>query len=231
MSDDLVRELQDDLEKERALLFLKKYGVYLLGFVVVVLLGIAFYNHYTKNNMILAQQEADRFFDIRHALEKNPKENNVKHNISIDSPYYPLLVQARYQALVKDNPEKAGKILQNYADIKSPLSSQDKNVPDFPAHILHLKALAIQADILDLPAFEEKAKAYAEQKGAFKELAYEFVITKALVQKDYKMAQTYLKILQDDKRGGTVSARLPLYQSLLAKHLPAQTNKTSGDKK
>ena len=235
MSDDLVRELQDDLEKEKALLFLKKYGAYIFGFVVVVLLGIAFYNYNTKKNANLAQKEADKFFVIQQALEKNPKNDNLKDKIDTNSPYYPFLVQARYQALVKDNPEKAGKILQDYADIKSSLVGQGKDIPNFSEHILHLSALALEADNMPLADFEKKVKIYAEQKGAFKELAYEFVITKALVQKNYKMAQTYLKLLQDNKMGGTVSGRLPIYESLLAKHLPTPINKESvkksGDKK
>jgi hypothetical protein len=217
MSDELIREIQRDIEKEKALLFFKKYGLY-IALLIVAVLGYVVFSQMQKNKHHDAlQSQANLLANTLIKIKENPDAN-----INLDSltePYKSLAVGNRYQEILKQKNSTiaASKIATDYIETAQ---SYPKNQPNYTDLILSINLLTAQSNNLSLDAFEEKVKDYVKKPSAFTAVAYEFMVTKSIQDNNYQKANIYMDLLKEQPLTPSSQKRYKIYTDIIDNHIP-----------
>ena len=209
MSDEFLREVKEDLEKEKALLFLKKYGISLAIGAAVILGGVTYYGWHKDKNEKLYQAQADAFWEKSQNIIEDPKKS--PDFSGINDVYKSLLTHIRVgQFTQEDDSDVAGKIIADHVQNNVFDNTQQK---DYVANsLLHLHAIAEMSEKETFDTIEDAVKNYARISGSFKALAYEILIAKAFQTQKYDKATYYLELLSKngyDAGQGTPYKYLP----------------------
>lgn len=142
--DALAREIDEELRREQLMKLWEKYGVYVVGFVLLIILGVAGWK-FIENRRITAQQAAGTQFSlaVREAAKSDAKPETaaVLEKIASSGPEgYAVLAKlrlatadkaagktadalAKYDAIAKDR--RADPILADYARLEAAMLSVD----------------------------------------------------------------------------------------------------------
>jgi len=213
MSDAFLREVKEDLEKEKALLFLKKYGMSLAVGAAVILGSTAYYSWHKEQNKTRYQAQADRFYGQSRLLLKDAKKS--PDFVGVDIVYKALLTQIRTNIFSnkEDNSDVAQKLISDFSENNVFENTEHKD--NFASALLHLNNLSYKSETLSLNALENEIKNYARVNGAFKDFSYEILISRAIKENNLKMAGYYYDLLQKNGYDPALERRLKVYASYL----------------
>lgn len=213
MSDAFLREVKEDLEKEKALLFLKKYGMSLAIGAAVILGGTVYYSWQKDQNEARYQAQADRFYGQSRVLLKDAKKS--PDLVGVDAVYQALLTQIRANIFANKEGESdiAQKLISDFSE--NNIFENTIHKDNFVSSLLHLNNLSYKSETLSLKELEVEIKKYARVKGAFKDFAYEILISRAIKENDLKMAGYYYDLLQKNGYDPALERRLKVYASYL----------------
>ena len=144
MSDEFLREVKEDLEKEKALIFLKKYGVSLAVGAAIILGGVAYYSWQKDQNETRYQAQASRFYMQSRDVAKDAKQSPDLNGL--DAVYQALLVQIRANIFSskEGQGDVAEKIILDFTEKNAFENTMNKD--NFANSILHLNALSYQSE-------------------------------------------------------------------------------------
>ncbi|MEM6603777.1 MAG: hypothetical protein AAF621_06980 [Pseudomonadota bacterium] len=220
MSDEFIREVEEDLEKEKFLIFLKKYGLAIGAMLIILLGGFGIYKWNANKHEKQLQNWANRYYEMQKIAKKDP--NKPLETELVGPVYQSLLTNTRYQAIgiYSDKSENAFKIITDYSS-DNPYSAQSSAEVNYVHALLALNDISARSLDLSFDALEKKVKDYSRQKGAFSHIAHEILISKALSEQKYEKAEYYLELLRPKYiKDATQKRRYEAYKNMLNKHKP-----------
>jgi len=191
---DIFREVDEDVRRDQALEFWKKYQSYIIGVVVLILVGTAGWRFYEWRQSQAAQAAGARFEEAM-TLErtgKNGEADTVFAKLAADGPagYAVLARVANAANLAKTDPDRA-------------IAAYDGLSNDPSLGPLFREAARLRAAILRLDNGQaDKAKAALEglaaPTGAFRSTARELLGAAALASGDFENAGKWLDMIAAD---------------------------------
>lgn len=118
-SDDLLREVDEQLQWERFEKFAKQYGAYVAAGILAVILGVAgfvYWEHFqeTKNQAL-----SERFSESMLLLDKNQKKESIEklQDLAKDPSSYGMMARFKLASLHMDDPEKRAEAIKIYREM------------------------------------------------------------------------------------------------------------------
>lgn len=216
MTDDaFLKEVQDEMEREKAILFLKKYGVHITILVVAILASVLFYQWHHNSEEQKKQNMANQYAQFLNELAEN---RTAKPKTDFKEPYAGIVASTRYQEILKDkttdNSEMALKILEDYSKKRA---SEDSSL-NYNQQIIDLILLTEKSKTLKLNELEAEVKSFSKLNPVASPLAYEMLIAAALEENNKELANKYFPMLKKAQAKfyqPSLEKRIEIYSKLL----------------
>ena len=215
MSDEFLAEVKEDIERERFLRIIKKYWIYALIIVGLILGGVYLYKYQKNAAERYAQQQSDIFHRKSEAIASG-KPLDLE---GLDPSYHPLLVNQKYRLLIEESKQtEAEALIAEFLD-NNPYNLVG-DVPDYAHSFMMINHLGAIYDKTDLETYEDMIKNYARLDGAFSARAYELLVVKSLDSQNFDKAEYYIEFL-DNQKGSEpgLEKRIKAYRDVLAQNL------------
>lgn len=215
ISDDIIPELEKEAEREKALAFLRRYGVFIGLVIAIAAIGVAgrlIYGHMLENAL---ENKAEAYFQ---AFDKFNKGDSGASDPVIADPENPYRHIAFLQKL--SAAEQAGdgdriiETAKNYNDI---VLKKEAGAPStLTADLAKLRAFYALADVTPDEAFFKQSEAVTADSFAFRASARELTAVKALKVKRYPLAREMLdKIKRDPRAPETLKQRADMFLQMI----------------
>lgn len=204
---DFIRELEDDIQQEKIALLWKKYGNYVIGIALAIVLGTAGYSIWTYLEREARLTHHVSLSEAVKLMKQGKKEEALQafQTLAKDGGGYGKLAQL-YEASLTNSPETL------YTEIAK------ENVTD-PALSTLPKILDAARNVND-PKLLEKISPLTTPGNAWAPLALELMALADLKKGDQvAAAQKYIRILEEPSATGDEQIRAQMMLSQL--HVPA----------
>ena len=140
---DILRQVDEDLRKDKLLSIWRSYRFYIIGFILFILISLASYQYYLSSEQSKNESVVEKYVN---ALNEKNINNSINKLIDLDessNPYVKGLAKLKRAELHFINKEKdlALELLESISNDKS----LDKMIRDLALY----KYLMVQLDVLD----------------------------------------------------------------------------------
>lgn len=214
VDDQLFREVEEELRKERLAAVWDRYGVMALIGLGVILLGIFGYLWWKNSNLAAQQAAGDRFIEALKLSSQDKNEDALKvfQALSSDSPSgYQALSQLHLASLYADQGQQ-DEAAALYKKISGDPSA-DKILSDYAK----LNLALLQLDGASFDATLKGLSAFLDKKSAWRSLALEVVALAAM--KDGKLDEAkarFAEIVADKTAPSSLKRRAQILLDVIA---------------
>jgi hypothetical protein len=216
---DIFREVDEEVRRDKAILFFEKYRFWLIGVAVLIVAATAAWRIYDYYKTQAAEQASARFESALQLAHDGKSEE----------------AEAAFEALAKDAPEGYRDLAQLRAidelSIRDPAAAikayealaSDPSYDQSLASVARYRAALLDIDLGDPTAFAQKVAAMAGQTGGFRFSARELLALAAFKQGDYEAAGRWLDdIVSDPKAPAGLRSRAEAFLGFVRAGKPSQ---------
>ncbi len=220
-----IREVDEAVRKERYKALWDRLGIYIIGFVVVLIGGVALYKGWTYVQERKANAAGDEFVRAL-AFESDSdqtKANEAFEALSQDGPKgYRVL--SRFQ--LASGQAKAGKIKEAVEAFET--LAKDRSVDPILQGLATLQAATLRLDEADYLEMETRLDGLAEGTSAWRFSARDLLGLSAYQHKDYRAAEEqFTALLGDPQTPQNMRQRASMMLSLIVSHSTAPSSSTT----
>ncbi|MCG6122469.1 MAG: tetratricopeptide repeat protein [Microvirga sp.] len=208
---EFFREIDDELRRDKATQFWKRWGGVMVGVAVVVVLGVGGWRYWDYLETTRAQQAAAQFYEAGRMIERDDRAGgrDVLEQLASEGGGYAVLARFRLAANVGDADPAAG--AQAYDALAG-----DASVPAALRDLASLRGALLRMDA-EPDAAAASLQGLAAPSGAFRHTAREALGLIALRRGDYDRAGEWFdQIAADPEAPQALRGRLEIYSSLVA---------------
>lgn len=217
---DIFREVDEEVRRDKAVLFVEKYQFWLIGFAVIVIAVTAawrIYEYYKTQGAETSSARYEAALQLAHD-GKSAEAETAFEAIIKDAPAAGYKTLAKLRAideLATRDPDAAIKAYEALAD--------DQSYDATLAPVARLRAAMLEIDRIDPQAFVQKVSPMAGPTGVFRFSARELLALAALKQGDYEAAGRWLdEIVADPQAPSGLRSRAEAFLGFVRAGKPSQ---------
>lgn len=200
MSDELFRELEQDLQREKQKVFFQKYKFHILSAISAALVCVGGYQlvtHHQEKKIIEAANNykiiTQNYTDIEKLTDNKKPHMTLSKETRDNVPEYTSMVRlTEFNALnLSEAPDK-----KKYSVLKQYINNKDNKNQSINDSIVWTHYLTLSSDIDTIPEFEKKLDTYLKHPFAFKMIGYELAFLNALKHNNPAKSLDYLRLLE-----------------------------------
>lgn len=201
--DSFIREVNEELRSAQMKAIWKRFGPYIIGVAVFIVLAVAGSSAYQWWEKSQASASGDRFLSALKDVDQNREDQATKELEALTKDgfgAYPVLARMRLAALKAENGDTAAAV-SDFSDI-----GKDEAVPAAVRNAARLRAAWL---LVDSGKYDEVAKQVEElavPSAAMRHTAREVLGLAAWKAGDYAKAKDWFQLIADDAEapGGAV---------------------------
>jgi hypothetical protein len=174
-TDSFVQEVDESLRQDRMLLLARKYGVYILGLFVLVIIGVLGWQMWEGHNLTVARQHAERYAEAQ-ALARSGNLDEAKtdfERLTQDGPQvYRTMASMEHAAM-----------LEGQGDLEGALAEFDRIGSSASDPVMRqtaqMRAAYLAADSQDFAAMQRRLQPIIDSHTRFSYLARELLAIQA----------------------------------------------------
>lgn len=114
--DEFLHEVKEDLQRERLDKIIRTYGPYVIGGIVLIILGVSAYVYWNYRQLKSQETQSDTYMNaiILHEENKNAEAVNQLNALISQNGDYGMLAQFEKAALLAKNPETKEQAMETY---------------------------------------------------------------------------------------------------------------------
>ncbi|WP_305985050.1 tetratricopeptide repeat protein [Roseibium sp. MMSF_3544] len=191
---DIFREVDEDIRQEKYRRLWTRFGGWVIGFAVLIVIGTAGYRGWLYWQETQAQQAGDTYFEaMRLSGERNFDEAAVLYG-ELEGAVggYPALAKLR----LATDLASSGQAEQALAEFDA--LSRDNSLMEALRSVAALRAGYIAVDLEDYAAVADRVERMTADTDPFRAAARELLALSAWKNGDIETAQTWITALEDD---------------------------------
>lgn len=218
--DNLFREVDEEIRREQIKVYWDKFGTYIIGVAVLIVVVVAGYQGWTYWHQTEADKAAKKLFEAqRLASEDKTDEASAVFKQLIDSGPEGYQILARFQ--LASAQAAAGKI-KEASDILDKIA-QDGDVDQIIKGYAKVQSAFLLVDTANFEDMEKRIGDLATPEGAWRHSARELLGLSAYKENKFDVAQKhYNAILADAQASSSLRERANMMLALISS---SQTNR------
>lgn len=195
-NDSFIREVNEELRSDQFRRAWKRYGRFVIGFAVLIVVGTAGERAYSTWQASRASASGDRFLAATDLAKANKQDDALAALAKLEQDgfaSYPVLARMRAAALKAEKGDKAGAIA-DYSAI-----GKDSGVPGAIQDAARLRAAWLLADTGTYEQVSAEAETLTATTNPLRHSAREALGVTAYRLGDYKRAKDWFQTIADDK--------------------------------
>ena len=229
--DALLRQIDEEVRRERYLKLWNQYGVYVLGAVAAIVLGIGGWKWYEHEQRTAAARAGAQFAEITQLLGEGKKEDAIRgfEQIVKDGPTgYTQLAQLRLAADARQNGKK-DEALKYYETL-----ANDSSADELLRGFANLQIAALKVDTASWTETQNRLTDLVKDDSSWKYSARELLGLAAYKAGQYGEARkTFTELIAGADTPGSIRQRAQMVMTLItqkeaASSSPSTPAKTAG---
>ncbi|GAA0782706.1 tetratricopeptide repeat protein [Roseibium denhamense] len=191
---DIFREVDEDIRKEKYRRLWDKFGYYVIGLAVLIVIGTAGYRGWLYWQQTQAQQAGDTFLEAIELSEADNFQEAAQLYGSLENSIggYPALAALR----AASDLAQTGETTEALAEFDA--IARDTGLPESLRDVAVLRAGYLAVDTEDYAAVADRVERLTGDRDPFRAAAREILALSAWKAGDAAEAQRWVSALQDD---------------------------------
>ncbi|MEW7008805.1 MULTISPECIES: tetratricopeptide repeat protein [unclassified Lentilitoribacter] len=212
--DNFIREVNEELRSDAATAIWKKYGKFIIGGAVAIVVGVAgnvAYKEYTANQ---AAASGDIFLEALTAAREGRQDEAIEGFDKLEAEgygAYPLMAKLRAATVLADKGDASSAIAAFQA------VSGDNGVPKALQDIAKIRAAYLLVDHGSYDDVSREVEVLTDTENAMRHSAREALGLAAYKANDFARAKEWMQLIVDDRRSPQqMSSRAQVILDLIA---------------
>jgi len=175
---DILRQVDEDLRKDRLLKIWSSYKIYIVGFILIILISLSGYQYYLSTTKSKNEAIVEQYIKSINLIDTNASIEQLVELDESDNPYIKGLAKLKRAELyfITENREQAIELLESI--------SIDESLNQIMRDLALYKYLMIQLDTLDKDLYFEIVDSQDLNASKFKYLFKELKALKLIIEGD-----------------------------------------------
>ena len=207
---DILRQVDEDLRKDRLLRIWKLYGIYIVGFILLILIALAIHQYYLSSTKLRNEEIVEKYINAINTTDKNISINQLIDLDESSNEYIKGLAKLKRAELYysTDKKDEAVNLLESI--------SKDDSLDEVIRHLSLYKYLMIKLDVLDQDLLIEIIDSNDLKESKFKYYFKELKALKLLIVGEReKSLLTFEAIINDEKSPIDLKIRSEKFKEIL----------------
>ena len=207
---DILRQVDEDLRKDRLLRIWKLYGIYIVGFILLILIALAIHQYYLSSTKLRNEEIVEKYINAINTTDKNISINQLIDLDESSNVYIKGLAKLKRAELYysTDKKDEAVNLLESI--------SKDDSLDEVIRHLSLYKYLMIKLDVLDKDLLIEIIDSNDLKESKFKYYFKELKALKLLIVGEReKSLLTFEAIINDEKSPIDLKIRSEKFKEIL----------------
>lgn len=195
--DNFIREVNEELRSDAATAIWKKYGKFIIGGAVAIVVGVAgnvAYKEYTENQ---AAASGDIFLEALTAAREGRQDEAIEGFDKLEAEgygAYPLMAKLRAATVLADKGDASGAIATFQA------VATDNGVPKALQDVAKIRAAYLLVDHGSYDDVSREVEVLTDTENAMRHSAREALGLAAYKANDFTRAKEWMELIVDDRR-------------------------------
>lgn len=195
--DNFIREVNEELRSDAATAIWKKYGKFIIGGAVAIVLGVAGNVAYTEYTANQAAASGDIFLEALTAAREGRQDEAIEGFDKLEAEgygAYPLMAKLRAATVLADKGDASGAIASFQA------VAADNGVPKSLQDVAKIRAAYLLVDHGSYDDVSREVEVLTDTENAMRHSAREALGLAAYKANDFTRAKEWMELIVDDRR-------------------------------